>query len=78
MILIYPFLFNIFGIVLVYSYLWNMKIKIKYHIEIGNEVIECETLEQAERKMKGLSEVEKYLIKTESKGDTVINQFLIG
>ena len=43
-----------------------MKIKIKYHIEIGNEVIECETLEQAERKMKGLSEIEKYLIKTES------------
>jgi len=55
-----------------------MKIKIKYHIEIGNEVIECESLEQAERKMKGLSEMEKYLIKTESKGDKVINQFLIG
>jgi hypothetical protein len=55
-----------------------MKIKIKYHIEIGNEVIECETLEQAERRMKGLSEVEKYLIKTEIKDDKVINQYLIG
>jgi hypothetical protein len=55
-----------------------MKIKIKYHIEVGNEVIECETLEQAERRMKGLSEVEKYLIKTEIKDDKVINQYLIG
>jgi hypothetical protein len=55
-----------------------MKIKIKYHIEVGNEVIECETLEQAERRMKGLSEVEKYLIKTETKDDKVINQYLIG
>jgi len=54
-----------------------MKIKIKYHIEVGNEVIKCETLEQAERKMKGLSEVEKYLIKTETKDDKVINQYLI-
>lgn len=55
-----------------------MKIKVKYHIEVGNEIIECETLEQAERKMKGLSEVEKYLIKTESNGDKVINQYLLG
>ena len=55
-----------------------MKIKIKYHIEIGNEVIECETLEQAERKMKGLSDVEKYLIKTEIEDEKVINQILIG
>jgi len=55
-----------------------MKIKVKYHIEVGNEIIECETLEQAEHKMKGLSEIERYLIKTESKGDKVINQYLIG
>lgn len=59
-------------------YLWSMKIKIKYHIEVGNEIIECESLEQAERKMKGLSEIEKYLIKTESKDNEVVNQFLIG
>lgn len=55
-----------------------MKIKIKYHIEVNNEVIECETLEEAERKIKGLSEVERYLIKTEIEDDKVINQILIG
>ena len=56
----------------------KVKIKIKYHIEIGNEVIECESLEQAERKLKHISEMERYLIKTELKGDEIINQFLIG
>ena len=28
-----------------------MKIKVKYHIECGEEIIECESLEQAERKI---------------------------
>lgn len=55
-----------------------MKIKIKYHIEIGDEIIECETLEIAERRMKGESEIERYLIKTETGEDEVINQYLIG
>lgn len=55
-----------------------MKIKIKYHIEVGDVIIECENLEQAERKMKGLSDVDKYLIKTESEDEKVINQYLIG
>lgn len=56
----------------------KIKITVKYHIEIGNEVIECESLEQAERKLKHASEVERYLIKTELKGDKVIAQYLIG
>jgi len=56
----------------------KVKITVKYHIEIGNEVIECESLEQAERKLKHISEMERYLIKTELKGDEIINQFLIG
>ena len=56
----------------------EIKITVKYHIEVGNEVIECESLEQAERKLKHISEVERYLIKTELKGDKVINQYLIG
>jgi hypothetical protein len=56
----------------------KVKITVKYHIEIGNEVIDCESLEQAERKLKHISEVERYLIKTELKGDKVINQYLIG
>lgn len=55
-----------------------MKITIKYHIECGHEIIECESLEQAERKMKHMSEVERYLIKTEINDKKVINQTLIG
>jgi hypothetical protein len=56
----------------------KVKITIKYHIEVGNEVIECESLEQAERKMKHISDIERYLIKTELKGDEIVNQYLIG
>jgi hypothetical protein len=56
----------------------KIKVTVKYHIEVGNEVIECESLEQAERKLKHLSEVEKFLIKTELNGDKVLNQYLIG
>ena len=56
----------------------KVKITIKYHIEVGNEVIECESLEQAERKLKHISEMERYLIKTELKGDQVVAQYLIG
>jgi len=56
----------------------KVKITIKYHIEVGNEVIECESLEQAERKIKHMSELERFIIKTELKGDEIINQFLIG
>jgi hypothetical protein len=56
----------------------KVKIKVKYHIEIGNEVVECESLEQAERKLKHISDMERYLIKTELKGDEIVSQYLIG
>lgn len=56
----------------------KIKITVKYHIEINNEVIECDSLEQAERKLKHLSESEKYLIKTEMEGTKVVRQYLIG
>ena len=56
----------------------KIKITVKHHIEVGNEIIECESLEQAERKLKHISEVERYLIKTELKGDQIVGQYLIG
>ena len=56
----------------------KVKITVKYHIEIGNEVIECESLEQAERTLRHISEMERYLIKTELKGDQIVGQYLIG
>lgn len=55
-----------------------MKIIIKYHIEVGTEIIECESLEKAEYKIKNLCEQERYLIKSEYKDDKLINQYLIG
>jgi hypothetical protein len=58
----------------------EIKIKIKYHIEVGEEIIECETLEQAEKKMKNLrsSESECYLYRTELKGKSTKEIYLIG
>ena len=56
----------------------KIKITVKYHIEVGNEVIECESFEQAERRLKHISNVERYLIKTELKGEEIVNQYLIG
>ena len=56
----------------------KIKITVKYHIEVGNEVIECESFEQAESRLKHISDVERYLIKTELKGDEIVNQYLIG
>lgn len=55
-----------------------MKIIIKYHIEFGNEVIECDSLEQAEQRFKQMSETDRYLIKSEYEGEELINQYLIG
>lgn len=58
----------------------EIKIKIKYHIEVGEEIIECDSLEQAEKKMKSLrsSESECYLYKTEFRGKSIKEIFLIG
>lgn len=58
----------------------EVKVTMKYHIEVGEEIIHCETLEQAERKMKGLrsSESECYLYRTELKGKSIKEIFLVG
>lgn len=56
----------------------KIKITVKYHIEIGDEIIECETLEKAENKLKNLAVIDKYLIRTEMQGDEVLGQYLIG
>ena len=56
----------------------EIKITVKYHIEVGNEVIECESLEQAERRIQQMSDLDRFLIKTELKGDEIVNQYLIG
>ena len=57
-----------------------MKIKIKYIIEAGEEIVECDSLEQAERRIKSMysCEIEAYLIKKEFKGDELVSETLIG
>ena len=54
--------------------------KIKYVIEAGEEIVECDSLEQAERRIKSMysCEIEAYLIKKEFKGEELIGETLIG
>jgi hypothetical protein len=57
----------------------EVKVTIKYHIEAGQETIECETLEQAEKKLKNLrsSETECYLYRTEFQGKSIQITYLM-
>ena len=55
-----------------------MKITIKYHIEYGQDVIICQSLEEVQRKIKHLTDFDRYVIKTEMEGDKIINQVLLG
>jgi hypothetical protein len=57
-----------------------MKKTIKFIIEVGEEVIECDSLEQAEKKMKNLiqAETEAYLIKKEYRDMELIEETLMG
>jgi hypothetical protein len=57
----------------------EIKIKINYHIEVGEETIQCESLEQAEKKLKNLrsSETECYLYRTEQHGKSIKITYLM-
>ncbi len=52
----------------------------KYEIVLGEEVVECDSLEQAERRLKSLrsSETECYLVRKEFKGENLIEEFYVG
>lgn len=57
-----------------------MKITTKYEIVLGEETVECESLEQAERRLKNLrsSEVDCYLVRKEFKGSNLLEEFYVG
>jgi hypothetical protein len=57
-----------------------MKITMKYEIVLGEEVLECESLEHAERKLKNLrsSETDCYLVRKEFKGNNLVEEFYVG
>jgi hypothetical protein len=57
-----------------------MKITLKYEIVLGMDVIECESLEQAEKKLRNLksSDTDFYLVRKEFKGDELMGEFYVG
>lgn len=57
-----------------------MKRTVKFIIEVGEEVIECDSFEEAEKKMKNLiqAETEAYLIKKEYEDKVLIEETLMG
>ena len=57
-----------------------MKVTLKYEIVLGEEVVECESLDQAEKKLKNLrsSETDCYLVRKEFKGNNLIEEFYVG
>ena len=57
-----------------------MKITLKYEIVLGEEVVECESLNDAEKKLKNLksSETECYLVRKEFKGNNLVEEFYVG
>jgi hypothetical protein len=59
-----------------------MKIKItcKYEVIYGEEVIECENLEIAERKLKSMrsSELECYMVKKEFRNNKLVEEWYVG
>ena len=59
-----------------------MKIKVTYKYEVvyGHEIIECDSLEQAERKLKSMrsSELECYMVRKEFDGDKLLEEMYVG
>lgn len=59
-----------------------MKIKttFKYEVIYGEEITECDSLEQAERKLKSMrsSELECYMVRKEFKGEELVEEYYVG
>ncbi len=59
-----------------------MKIKITYKYEViyGEEIFECDSFEQAERKLKSMrsSELDCYMVRKEFNGDKLIEEMYVG
>ncbi len=59
-----------------------MKIKttLKYEVVYGEEVFECDSFEQAERKLKSMrsSELECYMVRKEFKGNELLEEYYVG
>ena len=59
----------------------KLKVTFKYEIVYGEEVIECASIEEAERKLKSMRSSEMdgcYVVKKEFKDDELIEEWYIG
>lgn len=59
-----------------------MKVKVtyKYEIRTGDEVFECESLEQAEKKLKTMrgSELDCYMVRQEYENEKLKEEYYVG
>jgi len=59
-----------------------MKVKVtcKYEIVYGEEIFECDSLEQAERKLKSMrsSELECYMVRKEYENNKLKEEYYVG
>lgn len=58
----------------------KIKITLKYEVRMGEEVIECDSLEQAERKLKSMrsSELDCYMVRCEFENNKLKEEYYVG
>jgi hypothetical protein len=58
----------------------KIKITLKYEVRMGEEVIECDSFEQAERKIKSMrsSELDCYMVRREFENDKLKEEYYVG
>jgi hypothetical protein len=58
----------------------KVKVTFKYEVVYGDEIFECESLEQAERKLKSMrsSELECYLVRKEYENNKLKEEYYVG
>ena len=58
----------------------KVKVTFKYEFVYGDEIFECESLEQAERKLKSMrgSELECYMVRKEYENNKLKEEYYVG
>jgi hypothetical protein len=58
----------------------KVKVTFKYEVVYGDEIFECDSLEQAERKLKSMrsSELECYMVRKEFQNNKLKEEYYVG
>ncbi len=58
----------------------KVKVTFKYEVVYGDEIFECDSLEQAERKLKSMrgSELECYMVRKEFENNKLKEEYYVG